>query len=224
MLCVFDSEAGGTSADTRQSSSQLPSNAQVIGYLLNWYRHASAERQVASDPADLLFLHDNQAIEEQIVKLSFEYAKADVTLETTASSPNKAPATPAPADPPDLAHLIELKNRSDQVSQKAIRKIDTLNQKLAVARMANRKNLNAALDDAQSRLDLAHAVSQTVNGLIEFVQSIGTSQAHWFSYPQPLVRGERWQKIPHSRASRMARLRAAGRAGGVHPCIGMGLS
>ena len=173
--------AGGLSADTRQSSSQLPSNAQVIGYLLqsvNWYRHAHAERQVATDPADLLFLHDNEAIEEQILKLSFEYAKSDVALETTASSPNKASATPALADHPELAHFIELKNGSDQVIQKATEEVDTLNQRLAVARKADRKNLKAALDDTQIRLELAQAVSQTVNGLIEFVQSIGSSQAH----------------------------------------------
>ena len=45
--------SGGLSADTTQNSYQLPSDAQVIGYLLqsvDWYRHVYIERQVASDP------------------------------------------------------------------------------------------------------------------------------------------------------------------------------
>src|SRR6185503_5765703 len=168
--------AGGVSADAPQSPYQLPSSAQDIGYLLqsvNWYRHVYAERQVASDAADLLFLHSNQAIEAQIVKLSFEFAKADAALVTTASSPHNAPPTPAPADRPtsNLAHFIELKNRSDQANEQASHDIDTLNEKIGAARKADRKKLQAALDDAQSRLALLHAVSQTVSDLAEFLQS-----------------------------------------------------
>src|SRR5689334_11642377 len=78
------------SADIPQGAYQLPSDAKVIGYLLqsvDWYRHGYAERQVASDPADLVFLNDNQTIESQIVKLSFEFAKADAALAKTASAP-----------------------------------------------------------------------------------------------------------------------------------------
>ena len=47
--------SGGLSADTTQNSYQLPSDAQVMGYLLQsvtWYRHLYTERQVASDPGD----------------------------------------------------------------------------------------------------------------------------------------------------------------------------
>src|SRR5260370_6909379 len=88
----------GICADIPQSSYQLPSAAQVMGYLLqsvNWYRHVYAERQVASDPGDLVFLNDNQAIEGQIVKLSFEFAKVEAALAKRATSPHDAHATPA---------------------------------------------------------------------------------------------------------------------------------
>ena len=81
--------AGGRSADTPPSTYRLPSNSEVIGYLLqsvNWYRHVYAERQVANEPADFMFLDDNQAIERQIVKLSFEFAKADAVVEASGAS------------------------------------------------------------------------------------------------------------------------------------------
>lgn len=96
--------AGGLSADSVQSPYQLPSNSQVIGYLLqsmSWYRHGYAERQVANEPADLIFLNDNQAIEAQIVKLSFEFGKADAALARTASVPDSPSVASPDAVPSD---------------------------------------------------------------------------------------------------------------------------
>src|SRR6266705_6055959 len=171
----------GLSADIPQSSYQLPSAAQVIGYLLqsvNWYRHVYTEWQVASDPADLVFVNDNQAIESQILKLSFEFAKADAALAKTASSAHGAATTSAAPSSVDLAHFVELKNRNDQVTQQTRADIGKLNEKIASSRKADRKKLKAALDDAQSRLELLQAVTQAVNDLIQFVQTARTAQAN----------------------------------------------
>ena len=170
----------GLSADTTQDSYQLPSDAQVIGYLLQsvtWSRHLYIERQVASDPGDLVFLNDNQALESQIVKLSFEFAKADAALAKTASSPHDASATLVASASADLAHFIELKNRNDQLTQQTGEEIGKLNEKIASARKEDKK-LKAALDDTQSRLELLQAVSQAVNDLIQFVQTARTAQAN----------------------------------------------
>ena len=172
--------SGGLSADTTQNSYQLPSDAQVIGYLLQsvtWYRHLYTERQVASDPGDLVFLNDNQALESQIVKLSFEFAKADAALAKTATSPHDAPARLAAPASADLAHFIELKNRNDQLTQQTSEDIGKLNEKIASARKDDKK-LKAALEDTQSRLELLQAVSQAVNDLVQFVQTARTAQAN----------------------------------------------
>src|SRR5260370_842931 len=110
----------GLCAEIPKCSYQLPSAAQVIGYLLqsvNWYRHVYTERQVAKDPGDLVFLNDNQAIESQIVKLSFEFAKADAALAKTASCAHDAATTSAPPTSLDLTRFVPLKNRDDQVTQ-----------------------------------------------------------------------------------------------------------
>jgi len=173
--------SGRLSADTTQNSYQLPSDAQVIGYLLqsvNWCRHRYTERQVAGDPGDLVFLNDNQALESQIVKLSFEFARADAALAKTATSPHDAPAALAASASADLAHFAELKNRNDQLTQQISENIEKLNENIASARKADRKKLKAALDDAQSRLELLQAVSQAVNDLVEFVQSARTAQGN----------------------------------------------
>src|SRR5580692_8427953 len=172
--------AGRLSANTPPSAYQLPSNSEVIGYLLqsvNWYRHVYTERQVANEPADLMFLDDNRAIERQIVKLSFEFAKADALLEASTDSSHGRPTSSTPP-PADLAHFIELKNRNDQLSQQAIEAIKNLDKKLNTAKGADRKKLKAAEEDVQTRLQLLDAVAQGLNDLVEFVQTPGEGQAH----------------------------------------------
>jgi hypothetical protein len=172
--------AGRLSANTQPSAYQLPSNSEVIGYLLqsvNWYRHVYTERQVANEPADLMFLDDNQAIERQIVKLSFEFAKADAQLETSTVSSHGRPTSSNPP-PADLAHFIELKNRNDHLSQQAIEAIKNLDEKLNRAKGADRRKLKAAEEDAQTRLQLLDAVAHGLNDLVEFVQTPGEGQAH----------------------------------------------
>ena len=179
--CAFVATAivGGLSAGSPQTY-EVPSNEQVVGYLLksvNWYRHAYAEEQVANGPAGLIFLDDNRGIELQVVKLSFEFAKADATLETTAPSPHGGPTL---SDPPtsDLAYFIELKNRNDQVRREAIQEIETLNKKIARAKTSKRQELKAALEDAEGRLQLLEAFAQTINDLIAFGESSHAEQAH----------------------------------------------
>jgi hypothetical protein len=137
---------------------------------VNWYRHVYIERQVANEPADLMFLDDNQAIERQIVKLSFEFAKADAMLGTSiVSSHDRPPSSESPAA--DLAHFIELKNRNDQLSQRTIEEIKNLDKKLNGAKGDDRRKLKAAEEDAQTRLLLLEAVTRGLNDLVQFVQN-----------------------------------------------------
>ncbi len=206
---------GGLSADRPLSTYQLPSNSEVIGYLfqsVNWYRNAYAERQVANEPADLMFLDNNQAIERQIVKLSFEFAKADAVVETSAAS-SHGRTTSTDASPTDLAHFIELKKRNDELSQQAMGEIKNLDNRLNAARGADRGKLKAAEEDAQTRLHLLDAVAQGLNDLVEFVQN--PSEAHAQSGHLDSTIDELAQSIPEMNSesvpSATARLEANSR-------------
>jgi len=179
--CAFVATAivGGLSAGSPQTY-ELPSNERVVGYLLqsvNWYRHAYAEQQVANGPAGLIFLDDNRGIELQIVKLSFEFAKADATLETTAPSPYGGP-TLSDLPTSDLAYFMELKNRNDRVRREGFQEVETLNKKIARAKNSERQEFKAALEDAEGRLQLLEAFAQTLNDLIGFGESSRAGQAH----------------------------------------------
>lgn len=171
--------ASQLSADIPSSTYQLPSKSEVIGYLLqsvSWYRHVYTERKVAHEPADLMFLDDNQAIERQIVQLSFEFAKADAQLEaTSAFSQGSATASNSPSA--DLAHFVELKKRNDELSQQAIQELHNLTKSVNRAKGSERRKLEAAEEDAQTRLQLLDAVARGLDELVQFVQSSGEGQA-----------------------------------------------
>jgi hypothetical protein len=83
-------------------------------------------------------------------------------------------ATPAA----DLAHFIELRNRNDQLTQKTIEEVKNLDKRLNKANGADRGTLQAAKEDAQTRLQLLSAVAEGLNDLVEFVQSPGEGRAH----------------------------------------------
>src|SRR3954465_3357625 len=60
--------------------SALPDSRSVISYLnqsISWYRHFSVEQQLATEPRDVLFVNENRELADQIIRLSFDFAKAE---------------------------------------------------------------------------------------------------------------------------------------------------
>lgn len=176
--------SGTLSADTSPGAQyQLPSDGQVIAFLVqsvDWYRHIYVERQVAGDPADMLFLEDNRPIVAQIARLSFEFARADAAMPPTAGASGRQPAGPST---PDLAPFIEFSKQNDDAIQKTAANIDALKKQIAAARGAERRKLQPALDEAQSRLQLLQASSEGLNNLIDFVQSAGAGGSQGQNLP-----------------------------------------
>lgn len=168
-------------ADIPESSGyKLPSNSQVIGFLIqsiDWYRHVYSEQQIANKAADLLFLDDNQPIAVQIVRLSFEFAKADAALAAGPNSGSQPQSTGRTgAAPSDLARFIALKNEADNANQKTTEDINAIRKKIAAAHGDDRRKLEAALEEAQSRLELLEYGSKTIDDLVEFAQSASAGQ------------------------------------------------
>lgn len=174
----------GLSGDPPQDYAyELPSNRQVIAFVLQsieWYRHTYAERQIANDPVDLLFLDDNHPIETQIVRFSFDFAKADAALASRTTSPKgrSAIAAHANSSSSDLARFIRLQTQNDAANEKAAQDLETLKRKLVTARGPDRAKLQVAAEEAQSRSELLRAESNTINDLVEFAQSAAAGQPH----------------------------------------------
>ena len=170
----------GLSAEVSPAASDLPSNQQVIAFLsesIDWYRHCAIERQIATDPVDLVFLEDNRTMAAQIVQLSFEFARADASVAAT----QKGSIAITTGSSPELAQVVQLENNAELWGQQASQEIEAIKKKLQTAHGAERHKLQAALDTTQSRLDVSQAGLATLRQLVEFMRAFAGHETGDFS-------------------------------------------
>jgi hypothetical protein len=157
------------------SSYNFPSKQQVLAFLLqtvDWYHRLSIEQQIATEPADMLFLEDNRPISTQVVRFSFNFARAAVELEATASVPTDPKGDHGPAaSGPDFQHLVEMEAKSESEAQQAGDDLKSLQQKRLGVSRADRKKLDVEIDDTQSRLKLLQAISASLRNLLDFTRA-----------------------------------------------------
>jgi len=171
----------GLSAEVSPAVSDLPSNQQVLTFLtetIEWYRHGAIERQIATSPVDLVFVEDSRPIALQIVRLSFDFARADAAIVATSPAASQKPSSAKVSDSsPDLVQFLMLQNNAELASRQASQQIEDIRKKLLSARGADRRKLQAALDAAQSRVSVLQAGSATLQQLVEFVRGFGVHGA-----------------------------------------------
>jgi len=167
----------GLSAQVSPAVSDLPSNQQVIVFLtqsIEWYRHRAIEQQIATEPVDLAFVEDNRSIAAQIVQLSFDFARADVSVAARSGAENQKPSTAtAGGFSPDLAQFLQVQNNTELAARQASQQIEEIKKKLLTVDEADRQKLQAVLDATQSRLDVLQAGLASLQELVEFVRTAG---------------------------------------------------
>jgi succinate dehydrogenase/fumarate reductase cytochrome b subunit len=167
------------SADSPSSGSyNFPSNQQIITFLtetIEWYRYFSAERQIATEPFDLVFFYNNQPIGAQVVQLSFDFGRTDASLAATAQGSQQAAETPSSLSS-KAQQVVQTEAKSEAEIKQATEDLDSIKTRLLRAHGADRKKLEAALADAQSRLGLLQARSKSLQNLAEFIQTNDVSR------------------------------------------------
>jgi small-conductance mechanosensitive channel len=166
-----------------------PNPQDVIAYLnqsIDWYRHLVNEEGIASDPSDVLFVNDNRQTASQIVRLSFEFARAAAQLATTQAPPQ---ANPSPANA-RFQNLIQIAAQTDQVVRQTQTEIDQVRNQAQTARATDRQKLQATVEELQSELALAQARSEAVHNIIQFAStgSGGASGGNLLAQVQELQR------------------------------------
>ena len=162
----------GLSAQIATPAADRPTNQQVIGFLtesIDWYRQCAIERQVASDPADLVFVEDNRPRAAQIVQLSFDFARADAQF--SASNADSKSGKPIAAESPDLMHFLELESNTQTQAREASEQLQAIEVKLKSAHGVQRRELQAAFDATQSRLAVLQAGLATLGQLADFLRA-----------------------------------------------------
>jgi hypothetical protein len=182
----------GLSGQVLPSGSDLPSKQQVLAFLsesIDWYRHCAVERQIATEPVDLVFLEDNRPIATQILQLAFEFARVDARIAATFPSGTQTGSNAvAGGSSPEMAEFVQAEKTVELGIQQESQEIDAIKKKLQTARKSDHRELQAALDAAQSRLGVLQSGSASLRQLIESVRAIAGETGDLASSIEDLAR------------------------------------
>jgi small-conductance mechanosensitive channel len=154
-----------------------PNPPDLIGYLnqtIVWYRQLTRQQQLATQPSDILFLNDNREIADQVVRLAFDFARARAqalvaqgTLPSAARDDGSAPSR--------FHNLLTLSAKAEQQVKQSQQEVEALRQRMETVSGRKRRNLQLALEEVQSELELRQARRDALRNIVEFVSGAGAS-------------------------------------------------
>jgi small-conductance mechanosensitive channel/HPt (histidine-containing phosphotransfer) domain-containing protein len=142
---------------------------QIIRFLnqtITWYQRLIVDRQMATSPGEILFANDNRPVAEQIVRLSFDFARAGAQLLSNNPNPGANAAVSTDSRYQALAQLAA--KLDDQVKQTQA-DLSLLRQKLDTASPRQRKTVESTIAETQSELALLEARRDALRGMMQFV-------------------------------------------------------
>ena len=170
--------AAASTAAVSVSAAPLPPDAKtVISYLsdvIDWYGHLGVEAQLVSEPDETLFFADDRQVASEVLRLAFEYARAQAAFLAKTSPNGAVAATGSTGTQPAATGAAGLGNTAQTlVSLEAA--ATTLRAESRICRRSWRKRRRARraaivsqIQALQSELDLNQARLDALKALTEF--------------------------------------------------------
>jgi small-conductance mechanosensitive channel len=158
-IAVFAAHAADAPAQPDTSATQARAVmtgdqvVQVLDETVDWYRTLGAQQQAARQPSDLLILYANARTASQIMKLVFDFARANAELLSSDASEKRAAEEAASEQ--SLSRLrkrLDDRRASIQTEIEASRRESTLQSRISV--------LQAELDLVNARRNMLSTMAQ----------------------------------------------------------------
>ena len=151
-----------------------PDPSGIIQYLsqtINWYRSLVQEHEIATDPSDVLVVNDDRQLADQVVRLAFDFARAE------AQTSSKPTSNQGGANPPSSQYqsLQQLSSNLDNQVRQLQTELESLRRKLDAASGRQRQVWQSTIAEVQSELDLANVRRDAVHSMAEFVSGANTN-------------------------------------------------
>jgi len=163
LLAVNVGVAQNAAPTPRPAGSGAENIIPFLNQNILWYRGLTLQQQLATEPSDVMFFNDNRQLAEQVVRLSFEYARARAQALAAQSDANGNAE-----DVSQLQTLAGLAAKADQQYKETQKEVDDLRPQLASATGAKRKKLQATLDETQSEVELFQARRDSLRNMVQF--------------------------------------------------------
>jgi len=159
----------GAKADASSRSDALAFLTKTVG----WYHQLDSERQIATDPTEVVIVADNSQIAAEAVRLAFDYARA--ATGNTQSSQAQAKEGEGSSGPQQSQALIQLSTKLNSEVSQLQSTLDSLKKKQETASARQLTSVRSAIAETQSELDLVLARRDAVQSMAEFVTQMGPS-------------------------------------------------
>jgi small-conductance mechanosensitive channel len=169
-LCAKAQNSVPNSAPQPSSAAASLDSSRIIPFLdqtLAWYRQMGVEDQIANDPSEVTLVSDNRELAQQIVKLSFDFARAEA--DALASSQGSAQAQASKGASPEQQAIVKALKQNDEKIRAAESEMNLLKQKLASASGRQHSLLESQIAETQSELDLDKARKDAIQNMLQFV-------------------------------------------------------
>ena len=133
---------------------------QFLTTTIDWYQHQSLEHSTSPSPDDIAFVNENQPAADQVVQLSFEFARAGAQMVRSSS-------TPAPADSRYSA-LTQFASKLEAGSNQSRAELQLLREKLNSASRKQRPALESQIAKLNSQSAMMKTQLETVQGVLRF--------------------------------------------------------
>src|SRR5437899_3900593 len=147
MVCVAWSQnaPGG-------GSSPADDTIRFLNQSILWHRQLTTQQQLATEPSDVLFLRDNRQLADQVVKLSFDYARARAQMLGSSGAPS-----PQTSNPSQYQRLADYMAKTEGQVKQSQQQLDDLRKQLGTAVGKKRRTLQARVAETESELELFEA-------------------------------------------------------------------
>jgi small-conductance mechanosensitive channel len=168
--------AGGQSGNQKPApattSTQDPAQIiRLLSHTISWYRELAVEQQLATQPSDVTFYQENRRIADQVVQLTFDFARLQAQILTR--KPTQQPGQAMPSD--QSQRLMQAVQKSDQEIQDTQTELQSTRAKLATTSAAKRRIVEAQVAELESEIGLLQARRDALQSMVEFVSTSSSS-------------------------------------------------
>lgn len=157
----------GVAVCADDASTTLPDAGQITRFLdqtISWAHLRAEQQRIATDPGDLLELADTRQMDDQIVRLSFDFARAAaVPISQQSSAINVA------GESSEYRSLAQLQSKLNAQIQDTQQELEADRRKLSTSAGRERSIWQSKVSELQGELDLANARRDAVNSMLDFV-------------------------------------------------------
>jgi len=157
--------AGVAQTPPNASSGNAADIVPFLNQTIAWHGQLKGQQQIVSEPSDVLFLNDSRQIADQVVRLSFDFARAQTPALAAA---NKNNAGEAAAGAASFQGLTDSAAKADAQVKGLQKELEGFRQQLATATGKKRTTLQATISETEGELELFQARKDILHTMVEF--------------------------------------------------------